>query len=62
MSETVLSSGYDSDYDIFDLTFCTVEAKLLIPGQGEELNVEQIKKMFGQDNSPIPKSLVILNS
>ena len=58
ISETEIGSNYDSDHDVFDLSFCTVEM-MSIPirvKNRNELNMEGLGKMFGQDNSLISKS------
>lgn len=64
MSATKSVTNYDSDHDVFDLSFYTVEM-MTVPTcikDGSELNMEGLEKMFGQDDSPILKSCIILNS
>ena len=57
---TTTRGQYDSDDEIFALTFCTV-GSVIVP-HDNELNIEGLEKMFGQNEQPIPKSWIILDS
>ena len=66
MSRTELGEEYDSDHAVCDVFFATVEeivvpTKIIDDTNVGDLNVDELAKIFGKNNSQISRSLIIFD-
>ena len=58
-SGTETGTNYDSDHDVFELTFCALGGEFTA---GTSSVIKELENTFGQDDSLISKSWIIIDS
>ena len=59
VSGTETGTNYDSNHDVFELTFCALGGELTA---GTSSVIKELEDTSGQDDSPISKSWIVLDS